>query len=86
MAVGSGKERPVDRKQMAAVLPQGGVLGFPPEPPVAAMDQVERAAAVQGAPDFGAAQRTLDGEDRSTTPHESTGGCGEKPTFPAGEL
>jgi hypothetical protein len=54
VAVGSGKERPVDRKQMA--------------------------------PDFGAAQRTLDGEDRSAIPHESTGGCGGKTTFPAGEL
>jgi hypothetical protein len=50
------------------------------------MNQVERPAAVQGAPDFGAAQRTLDGEDRSTTAHESTGGCGGKTTFPAGEL
>ena len=29
---------------------------FPPEPPVAAMNRVERPAAVQGAPDFGAAQ------------------------------
>jgi hypothetical protein len=59
---------------------------FPPEPPVAAMNQAEQPAAVQGAPDFGAAQRTLDGEDRSATPHESTGGCGGKTTTPAGEL
>jgi hypothetical protein len=29
VAVGSGKERPVDRKQMAAVLPHGGCFGFP---------------------------------------------------------
>ena len=70
---------------MAAVLPQGGVVVFPPEPPVAAMNPVERPA-VKGAPGLGAAERTLDGEDRSATPQQSTGGCGGKTTFPAGEL
>jgi hypothetical protein len=81
-----GEERPVDRKQMATVLPSGGsVLVFPP--PVAAMNRAERPAAVQGAPGLGAAQRThLDGEDRSATPQQSTGGCGGKTIFPAGEL
>ena len=82
----AGEERPVDRKQIAAVLSQGSVLVFPPEPPVAAMNRAERPAVVQGAPGFGAAQRTLDGEDRSATSQQSTGGCGGKTTFPAGEL
>jgi hypothetical protein len=40
VAVGSGKERPVDRKQMAAVLPQGGVLGNPPFPLVSCRVEV----------------------------------------------
>lgn len=42
-----------------------GAVIFPPEPPVAAMDPAERPADVKGAPGFGAAKRTLDGEDRS---------------------
>ena len=38
---------------------------FPPEPPVAITISPERRAAVKGAPLFGAAKRTLDGEHRS---------------------
>jgi hypothetical protein len=41
---------------------------FPPEPPVATTIRPERRAAVKGAPLFGAAKRTLDGEHRSGTP------------------
>jgi len=59
---------------------------FPPEPPVAPPSPAERPAAVKGAPAFGAAQRTLDGEDRSAIPGLLTGGSGGKITFPAGEL
>jgi transposase len=40
---------------------------FPPEPPVAITTWPERRAAVKGAPVFGAAKRTLDGEHRSGT-------------------
>jgi hypothetical protein len=38
---------------------------FPPEPPVAIITWPERRADVKGAPQFGAAKRTLDGEHRS---------------------
>ena len=38
---------------------------FPPEPPVAIATWPERRAAVKGAPQFGAAKRTLDSEHRS---------------------
>ena len=38
---------------------------FPPEPPVAIGGWPERRGAVKGAPKFGAAQRTLDGEHSS---------------------
>jgi len=58
---------------------------FPPEPPVAPAGQAERPTAGKGAPDFGAAQRTLAGEDRSAI-RISTGGAGGKTAFPAGEL
>jgi len=58
---------------------------FPPEPPVAPACQAERPTAGKGAPDFGAAQRTLAGEDRSAI-RISTGGAGGKTAFPAGEL
>jgi hypothetical protein len=61
-------------------------LIFPPEPPVAARSPSERPGAVKGAPALGAAQRTLDGEDRSGIASLSTGGLGGKITFPAGEL
>jgi hypothetical protein len=37
---------------------------FPPEPPVAIALRPKRRAAVKGAPSFGAAKRTLDGEHR----------------------
>jgi hypothetical protein len=59
---------------------------FPPEPPVAAIFPAERPGAVKGAPAFGAAERTLDGEDRSGIEPLTTGGFGGKITFPAGEL
>jgi hypothetical protein len=59
---------------------------FPPEPPVASMLSAERPGAVKGAPAFGAAERTLDGEDRSGIGPIATGGFGGKITFPAGEL
>ena len=38
---------------------------IPPEPPVAIRVWPERSGAVKGAPQFGAAKRTLDGEHRS---------------------
>jgi len=47
---------------------------FPPEPPVAIVTWPERRAAVKGAPLFGAAKRTLDGEHRSGTGTPATGG------------
>jgi len=47
---------------------------IPPEPPVAIVTWPERRAAVKGAPQFGAAQRTLDGEHRSGIGTVSTGG------------
>jgi hypothetical protein len=47
---------------------------FPPEPPVAITIWPERRAAVKGAPQFGAAKRTLDGEHRSGNDKASTGG------------
>ena len=76
MAIQIRRVTAVDRKQMVAVLPRVGVFWFsPPERPVAAMNRAERPAAVQGAPGFGAAQRTLDGEDRSATWQQSTGSC-----------
>src|ERR1700689_656417 len=62
-----------------------GVI-FPPEPPVASALAAERPGAVKGAPGFGAAKRTLDGEDRSGLRPQTTGGLGGKITFPAGEL
>jgi hypothetical protein len=46
---------------------------FPPEPPVAATTRPERRAAVKGAPVFGAAKRTLDGEHRSGTQYKVDG-------------
>src|SRR6202041_3858031 len=64
---------------------RGGVF-FPPEPPVASALAAERPGAVKGAPGFGAAKRTLDGEDRSGIRPQTTGGLGGKITFPAGEL
>jgi hypothetical protein len=63
-----------------------GVVIFPPEPPVACMLPAERPGAVKGAPDLGAAKRTLDGEDRSGIRPMTTGGLGGKIAFPAGEL
>jgi len=54
---------------------------FPPEPPVAITIWPERRAAVKGAPQFGAAKRTLDGEHRSGIGNTSTGGAGGN-TFP----
>src|SRR6202040_1696893 len=56
------------------------------EPPVASALAAERPGAVKGAPGFGAAQRTLDGEDRSGITPQTTGGLGGKITLPAGEL
>jgi hypothetical protein len=47
---------------------------FPPEPPVAINPWLERRGAVKGAPLFGAAKRTLDGEHCSGTETASTGG------------
>ena len=44
---------------------QQGSIVFPPEPPVAMVGGPERRAAVKGAPVWGAAKRTLDGEHRS---------------------
>ena len=46
---------------------------FPPEPPVAIAIRPERRGAVKGAPLFGAAKRTLDGEHRSGTHHNLDG-------------
>ena len=54
---------------------------FPPEPPVAVSTWPERRAAVQGAPQLGAAERTLDGEHRCGINKTSTGGTGGN-TFP----
>jgi len=65
---------------------QSAVVVFPPEPPVVVATPAERPGAVKGAPAFGAAQRTLDGEDRSGIWFLKTGGSGGKTTFPAGEL
>jgi hypothetical protein len=62
------------------------VVVFPPEPPVVFVPPAERPAAVKGAPVFGAAKRTLDGENRSGIGFLKTGGSGGKTTFPAGEL
>src|SRR3981081_3361418 len=58
---------------------------FPPEPPVARPGLAERPAAGKGAPDLGAASRTLAGEDRSAI-WTLTGGAGGETAFPAGEL
>jgi hypothetical protein len=49
-------------------------LMFPPEPPVAIVIWPERRTAVKGAPLFGAAKGTLDGEHRSGIDTASTGG------------
>jgi hypothetical protein len=71
---------------------RGVLVIFPPEPPVASMLPAERPGARgtrfsgSGAPAFGAAERTLDGEDRSGIGPFTTGGFGGKITFPAGEL
>jgi hypothetical protein len=65
---------------------RSGVVVFPPEPPVVTVLPAERPADVKGAPAFGAAKRTLDGEDRSGISGRTTGGSGGKTTFPAGEL
>ena len=46
---------------------------FPPEPPVAITVRPERRGAVKGAPLFGAAKRTLDGEHRSGIHHSFDG-------------
>jgi hypothetical protein len=54
---------------------------FPPEPPVAIVVLPERRAAVKGAPQLGAAKRTLDGEHRSGSDKASTCGVGGN-TFP----
>jgi hypothetical protein len=54
---------------------------FPPEPPVAIPVWPERRGGVKGAPQFGAAKRTLDGEHRSGIDQASTGGVGGN-TFP----
>jgi hypothetical protein len=54
---------------------------FPPEPPVAVSTRPERSAAVKGAPLFGAAKRTLDGEHRSGI-HRSFDGRRSGNTFP----
>ena len=54
---------------------------FPSEPPVAIAIRPERRAGVKGAPHFGAAKRTLDGEHRSAIGKTSTGGVGGN-TFP----
>jgi hypothetical protein len=59
-----------------------GVVIFPLEPPVALAPMAEGPAAVKGAPAFGAAQRTLDGEDHSATSVWPAGGSGGKITFP----
>ena len=50
------------------------LIVFPSEPPVAMTDGPERSTAVKGAPVFGAAKRTLDGEHRSGSGIASTGG------------
>jgi hypothetical protein len=54
---------------------------FPPEPPVAISIWPERRTAVQGAPQFGAAKRTLDGEHRSGI-HDGFDGRRRGNTFP----
>ena len=62
------------------------VVIFPSEPPVALCLLAERPAAVKGAPDVGAAKRTLDREDRSATQYRDDGRRSGKITFPVGEL
>jgi len=47
---------------------------FPPEPLVAIATWPERRGAVKGAPQLGAAKRTLDGEHRSGIGTASTSG------------
>jgi len=47
---------------------------FPPESPVAIIIGPERRAVVKGAPQFGEAKRTLDGEHRCGIDTASTGG------------
>jgi len=54
---------------------------FPPEPPVAITIRPERRGAVKGAPLFGAAKRTLDGEHRSGIHRSFDGRLGGN-TFP----
>jgi hypothetical protein len=54
---------------------------FPPEPPVAITIWPERRGDVKGAPQFGAAQRTLDVEHRSGIHRSFDGRLGGN-TFP----
>lgn len=68
------------------VNPAPGIVSIPPEPPVAVACRAERPGVVKGAPVFGAAQRTLDNEDRSATRGMRTGGSGDIDIYPAGEL
>lgn len=62
------------------------VVIFPSEPPVALCLLAERPAAVKGAPDVGAAKRTLDREDRSGTEYSDDGRRSGKITLPVGEF
>lgn len=80
----AGNGRWIANKSSLGCTPS--VVVFPPEPPVADILPAERPAAVKGAPALGAAQRTLDSEDRSGIRGLTTGGFGGKTTFPAGEL
>ena len=54
---------------------------FPPEAPVAITVRPERRGEVKGAPQFGAAKRTLDVEHRSGIHHSVDGRLGGN-TFP----
>jgi hypothetical protein len=54
---------------------------FPPEPPVAMMVPPEPRGGVKGAPGFGAAKRTLDGEHGSGIDEDVDGRLGGN-TFP----
>jgi hypothetical protein len=75
----------VDRRQIFVVRHAVGFV-IPPEPPVVIPGDAERPAAVKGAPGVGAAQRTLDGEDRCAIRDWTTGGLGGITKDPAGEL
>ena len=63
----SGRLSSAGGKPAFFFLTQGREV-FPPAPPVATTSRPERRAAVKGAPWFGAAKRTLDGEHRSGIP------------------